>query len=91
VVSIYLRRVQGKNIKQGKGKLTWPNGSIFIGWFENDLKNGKGRYIYAAADFKDKSNGDYYEGDWFNDQPNGFGVFCKRNGFKYTGNFLNGK
>ena len=44
---------------------------------------GKGVYTY--------SNGDKYEGDWFNDQSTGNGVYTYSNGSSYKGEFLEDK
>jgi len=38
---------------------------------------GNGKFIYA--------DGDTYEGNWYNDKANGFGVYKHLNGAKYEG------
>jgi len=46
-------------VMHGRGKLTWPDGSVYDGWFKNGHQHGAGRLIHA--------NGDYYEGEWKKD------------------------
>ena len=36
------------------------------------------------------SNGDTYDGEWKNNQPNGEGILILTNGTKYKGGFVNG-
>jgi len=36
------------------------------------------------------SDGSYYEGNWHNDQANGYGIFIQIDGGKYEGQFING-
>ena len=35
------------------------------------------------------ANGDVYEGNWVDDQANGFGVFVDANNARYEGEWLN--
>ena len=60
------------NLREGVGILVWKSGSIYEGYWKNDMANGKGRLIHA--------NGDVYEGDWINDKPNGKGLYLHFNG-----------
>jgi hypothetical protein len=48
-------------VRQGQGswKSAKTNGDIYIGTYENDKKNGYGRYVWA--------NGCTYEGGFAND------------------------
>ena len=43
----------------------------------NQIRNGKGKYIYP--------NEDTYEGDWINGKKHGFGVFISTDKSKYEG------
>jgi hypothetical protein len=49
--------------RSGFGKLYYPDGSLFEGYFEQGLAVGNSRMIY--------SNGDAYIGEWKNDKFNG--------------------
>ena len=65
---VYIRyRIQGKNIRQGKGRQIWPDGSMYEGWWKDNKANGKGRLIHA--------DGDVYDGMWLDDKAHGYGVY----------------
>ena len=49
----------------------------------NNLKEGKGLYIYA--------DGDEYNGDWKNDLQNGKGIYKFKDGESYDGEYLDGE
>ena len=53
--------------REGQGKITYPDGSTYVGDFKNNKREGKGDLHY--------SNGAYYSGDWFNDKKHGQGTF----------------
>ena len=55
----------------------------YIGEFNQDLKEGRGRFEYK--------NGDIYAGEWKNDQMEGKGVYTFNNGNIYEGEFKNNK
>ncbi len=61
----------------------------YIGNYSNDLKSGKGTYLYK--------HGDAYDGNFQNDLPNGKGAYSHnssypdRDGYFAEGNFVNGK
>ena len=38
--------IKGTDIRQGKGKQIWPDGSIFEGWFKDSKADGYGRMIH---------------------------------------------
>ena len=71
--------IKGTNTRQGKGKLTWPDGSIYEGWFKGDRANGTGRLIHV--------DGSVYEGEWKNDATHGRGVYTHLDGTKYDGDW----
>jgi hypothetical protein len=50
-----------------EGSYTYPNGTKYLGGFNNGKPNGKGRVTF--------SDGASYEGTWANDSPNGFGTY----------------
>jgi hypothetical protein len=50
----------------GKGRLTYENGDVYEGNFDNDLREGWGVFIHA--------DGTKYEGQWEMDQQHGRGI-----------------
>lgn len=50
----------------GSGKFLYPDGSKYVGTFQNGKPHGQGSVFYL--------NGDRYDGAWMNDRPNGQGV-----------------
>ena len=64
-------------------KLKQYKDGIYIGEFKNEMRDGRGKFIYK--------NGDIYEGDWKNDKKEGKGIFHFNNGNRYEGDFKNNK
>ena len=46
-------------MKNGYGKLTFADGGKYVGYFENNKRNGSGVYITPS--------GEKFEGEWSND------------------------
>lgn len=46
----FRRKINGKQVMDGVGVLTWPDGSSYIGQFENDKMSGRGRMTQANGD-----------------------------------------
>ena len=67
----------------GKGKITFPDGSSLEGNFKNNINVGNVKVIY--------SNGDIYEGSWKNGVADGLGIIILPDGTKYEGEFKGGK
>ena len=44
----------------GRGRCLWQNGDVFIGFYENGVRSGKGTLQYQ--------NGDFYECEFKNDK-----------------------
>jgi hypothetical protein len=78
-----------KGEKHGSGKMTWANGDVYEGSFENNVRNGKGSMVFAYHP-GDKSIGKY-DGYWKNDMMHGKGARKYANGDKYDGEFCSGK
>ena len=91
---------------QGKGILKNNKGVSYIGDFKDSKRHGKGildtHKVHYEGDFRDdklcgkgriifKIEGHVYEGQFDNNEINGFGTFKWKNGDSYTGNMLNGK
>jgi hypothetical protein len=78
---IYIGDLKNYN-KDGKGKLICKN-YIYEGDFVNDKKQGKGKLEY-------NDNGNKYEGEFNNDDINGYGLYTFKNMHTYKGQFSNG-
>ena len=66
----------------GKGKLTFPDGSaIYEGDFKNNHIHGKGLQTWKE--------GNTYDGDWTFGEMDGKGTFSWKNGNKYIGEYKN--
>jgi hypothetical protein len=62
----------------------YANGNIYAGYVDNrGRKQGKGTYTWAS--------GNKYEGNYIDDEMNGFGTYYSTEGWKFEGNFKNGK
>ena len=60
-----------------------PDGSIYVGQFVNDKREGYGKLL--------GSNSDMYDGEWKDSKPHGTGnLTCKRAGSKYEGEWMEG-
>ncbi|UJR34845.1 hypothetical protein I4U23_027626 [Adineta vaga] len=61
----------------------YPDGSQYIDNLKGSKRYGIGTYLYT--------NGEKYQGEWFNDQTNGKGTSIFPNGNRYEGDEKNGK
>ncbi len=77
-----LRDCNATYCKNGKGSLTYDDGSKYIGDFKDGEALGYGICLYA--------NGDRYEGFWRNDCPNGKGLLIDHNGKRIMAIWENG-
>jgi hypothetical protein len=74
--------INGK--KQGKGKETFPNGTVFEGEWQDNHKVNKGKITYF--------NGDIYKGEISPDlKKNGRGLLTSQSGFIYDGEWKDDK
>ncbi len=71
------------SIREGKGKMTLQNGSVYEGNFSRGRMSGQGTMTYH--------NGERYTGQWANDVPNGAGKYFFKGRERYEGNFTNGE
>lgn len=81
--SVYMGQWSRDGLRHGLGTQLWPDGSKYVGYWMNDMANGRGRLIHA--------DGDIYEGEWFNDKANGRGTYIHMDGAKYTGEWSDDK
>ena len=73
--------------KSGFGRAIYPDGSIYMGEWKDNLPHGKGR----LQSHTDSSQKEYYDGEWLNGQMHGKGKQQWRDGTIYEGEFLAGK
>lgn len=66
-------------LREGEGKLTWPNGARYEGSFSGGLISGHGRLWMA--------NGDLYEGGFRDGMMDGKGKLTGKNNDSYEGDF----
>lgn len=93
-------------IINGKGIMTYDDGSIYEGEWINGNFNGQGKMIYKNGDiyngdWKDNkangkgkmvyNNGNVYDGDWKDNKANGHGKMIYKNGDVYEGEWKNDK
>jgi hypothetical protein len=70
--------------RSGKGEIKYKDGDMYIGDFENDVKEGGGKYIY--------NDHYYYEGGYKNDERHGQGKVCNsKDEIICEGNFIKNK
>lgn len=72
-----------KNIKHGRGIMTYPDKTRYEGEFVNGIQHGIGKYNYP--------DGTLYDGDLNNNLRHGYGTLHTPDGQIYTGYFANGK
>ena len=70
------------DIPTGLGKLTYPNGDVYIGMVDKACKQGRGRL---------ESNGEIFEGEFSKDQKDGVGYYFQGDGKVYCGQFRQDK
>lgn len=73
--------VRGK--KNGQGKFIWPEKTVYVGEFRDNIIEGYGRHQWL--------DGKVYEGQWKNNRINGSGTMSWPDGKKYVGEFVNDK
>ncbi|KAF5198037.1 Phosphatidylinositol 4-phosphate 5-kinase [Thalictrum thalictroides] len=69
------------NVQKIPRKLNYSNGDSYEGTWENGLRHGQGRFVWA--------NGDVYIGEWKNDVREGHGKITYKNGSCFEGTFRN--
>ncbi|KAJ0966793.1 hypothetical protein J5N97_023710 [Dioscorea zingiberensis] len=78
----YRGRCQG-GLPEGKGRLTFTDGSFYDGMWRYGKRSGSGTFCY--------SNGDVFQGSWRDDLIHGKGWFYFHDGGRWFANFWKGK
>ena len=77
-----------ENKKHGYGIKIYDNKDKYEGYWENDLRNGKGTYWLCIGKNKYRK---LYTGDWKNNQKEGNGIYFYKDGSCYDGEWKNSK
>ena len=70
--------------RHGRGRCVFPNKDVYVGDYENGLRNGSGTYRWAYLGVK-------YKGEYKNGARNGYGTMNYTNGTVYEGNWVDSK
>ena len=80
----YDGEVNIKGQRHGQGTLTYPSGSMYIGYWVENKKHGVGRFVSAC--------GNVYEGEWKDDERSGQGKLLSSDGaIIYEGTWMSDK
>lgn len=71
------------NARHGRGKETYPDGSVYEGQYINNFKTGRGKFIWKE--------GATYEGDFVDNNIHGFGKYVWNDERIYEGEWVNNK
>jgi hypothetical protein len=66
---------------KGHGMGVFSGKGVYIGYWENNFRHGKGKYTWA--------NGDIYEGDFVHGVRSGYGIYSFVSGERYEGEWKN--
>ena len=78
----YEGQINSTGMRQGKGRVFYPNGSFYEGYWNEDLFQGRGRYIDLVED-------SVYEGSFNKGTKEGHGILTDRDGDIYNGEWHN--
>ena len=82
---VYIGQINSSNGElEGRAVFFWNNGIKYIGYFSKNEPNGKGFIV-------DKNNKLIFNGNFINNNKNGYGILKYGNGDQYKGNFSNDK
>ncbi len=77
----YIGGLSGDGKREGKGTISFDDGSYYTGFWKNDKREGNGKEV--------KADGSYYVGEWKEGKKNGKGKFVRKNGTSYSGIWKN--
>ena len=77
-----------QSLPHGEGKATYPNGDVYVGRMENNMREKKGKYTWKPpADAKDGHHGGVYEGEYDSNKKHGYGIMKYPDDGVYDGAF----
>ena len=97
-----LRSAVDAQVKDGYGRITYPNGTVYEGTLKHGVPDGRGTYTYPGGNKytgelrasylhgRGKmiyADGNTYDGEWENSVMKGRGVLTYNNGGYYVGEF----
>lgn len=71
------------NVRDGVGRMVYPDGGRYFGSWYHDKQNGEGHYTYP--------DGSSYVGSWEDGSKNGFGTYTFVDGSQYIGAYVDGQ
>ena len=101
---IYNGNINATNQRHGHGIMKYTNGREYIGEWQNDKREGKGKLTFGSDTYEGTfldnkmngrgvykcSNGNTYDGKWKDGLRDGWGVYKYKNGNVFKGNWRNG-
>lgn len=78
----------GNGSKAGKGKRTYPDGSVYEGEFKDGEPHGYGKMVYCDTTIKFMNQAKQHEGEYKKGVPHGQGKVVFYEGGVYEGEFL---
>eukprot|EP00811_Abedinium_folium_P006987 NODE_16446_length_994_cov_5.507497.p2 GENE.NODE_16446_length_994_cov_5.507497~~NODE_16446_length_994_cov_5.507497.p2 ORF type:complete len:112 (+),score=15.41 NODE_16446_length_994_cov_5.507497:267-602(+) len=67
----------------GEGKMTWPNGQVYEGQYEDDKKSGYGKLLWP--------DNRAYQGQWLSGKQHGRGTYTDAHNRSWTGDWDQGR
>lgn len=80
----YIGEFSNDNQRNGRGAYVWAEGTYYVGYWNNGIKEKYGKYFY-------KDNFMFYEGEFSKGVKNGKGSQFYKDNSKYVGSFVNDK
>ena len=84
-------KYKGEDREKGMGAYLWNTGSVYLGYFKENTRNGYGVYLPEET-ISNCPNAKYYAGNWSNNEKSGIGACYDGDGkLIYRGEFKDGK
>ena len=80
----FFGEVDSNSFRKGRGAYLWNEGTFYVGYWENNSKNGSGKIFTKEKKL-------FYEGSYFNGMRHGSGTQIYKDGSKYIGEFYEDK
>jgi len=79
--------------RDGFATVTYPNGDVYEGEFQDKVKHGKGKYTFAAKEDEadEEAVQAVYEGEYINGRRAGLGTMTYPDGSRYRGQWADSK
>ena len=80
-----------RGVREGSGRVLFPNGDVYTGKFKNGMRQGFGTYVYHINKMKGETKPRRYEGQWQQSEKKGSGKETWPDGSYYHGEYLKDK